>query len=286
MAIYGSSTPVSKIVTEGFPVYAGSFLRVLVGFLVLLPFLIKERDTLKSISKKDWMLLGVISVIGVFLFSIFMLEGMKRVSGVVGSIVMSTTPAVTALGAFLFYKESFGIRKILALALAVIGVVIINLSHGMDDGGISTGTLIIGSAMIFGAVLGEVCFTLVGKKVTDNLNPILITGITCVISSLLFLPFALYQMTEIDFSTLDASNIAAVLWWGAGTLALGTVLWYSGIKLSKPGQAAIFMAVMPVSALVLSYVLLGEKFHWIHAVGFGIVLGSIFLATHKNKHQN
>src|SRR5690606_34440087 len=177
MAIYGSSTPVSKIVTEGFPVYAGSFLRVLVGFLVLLPFLIKERNTLKSISKKDWMLLGVISVVGVFLFSIFMLEGMKRVSGVVGSIVMSTTPAVTALGAFLFYKESFGIRKILALALAIVGVVIINLSHGMDDGGISTGSLILGSAMIFGAVLGEVCFTLVGKKVTDNLNPILITGI-------------------------------------------------------------------------------------------------------------
>ena len=183
-------------------------------------------------------------------------------------------------------STSFGIRKILALALAVVGVVIINLSHGMDDGGISTATLILGSSMIFGAVLGEVCFTLVGKKVTDNLNPILITGITCAISSLLFLPFALYQMTDIDLNTLDASSIAAVLWWGAGTLALGTVLWYSGIKLSKPGQAAIFMAVMPISALVLSYVLLGEKFHWIHAVGFGIVLGSIFLATHKNKHQN
>lgn len=283
MAIYGSSTPISKIVTEDFPVYFGSFLRVLVGFIVLLPFLINKRHILKSISKRDWLLLGVISLVGVFLFSVFMLEGMKRVSGVVGSIVMSTTPAMTALGAFIFYKESFGLKKILALALAVAGVLIINLSHGMDDGGISTGTLILGSALIFGAVLGEVCFTLIGKKLTGELDPILITGITCVISSLLFLPIAIFQIP--DFNNIDLSSIFAVIWWGAGTLALGTILWYSGIKQSKPGQAAIFMAVMPVSALVLSYILLGEKFHWVHAVGFGIVLGSIFLSTHSHKNK-
>lgn len=40
---------------------------------------------------------------------------------------------------------------------------------------------------------------------------------------------------------------------------------------------------MPISALALSYLLLGEQFKWIHAMGFGIVLASIFLATHKKQ---
>ena len=43
MAIFGSGTPVSKIVGEAFPIYAGSFLRVFIGFIVLLPFLINDR---------------------------------------------------------------------------------------------------------------------------------------------------------------------------------------------------------------------------------------------------
>ena len=228
-------------------------------------------------------MLGVISLVGVFLFSIFMLEGMKRVSGVTGSIIMSTTPAVTALGAFLFYKESLGTKKIIALILAFAGVLIINLTHGMDNADVSTAALILGSAMIFGAVLGEVCFTLVGKKITEDLNPILITGITCAVSVILFLPFAFSELVSLDFSSIGIRHYISLLWWGGGTMALGTVIWYSGIKDAKAGQAAIFMAVMPISALALSYLLLGEEFKWVHAVGFGIVLASIFLATHRKK---
>ncbi len=285
MAIFGSGTPVSKIVGEGFPIYAGSFLRVLIGFIVLIPFLIAERKLIYHVSKKSWLLLGVISLVGVVLFSVFMLEGMKRVSGVAGSIVMSTTPAVTALGAFIFYKESFGIKKILALILAFAGVLIINLSHGMDNSGVSTGTLILGSAMIFGAVIGEVCFTLIGKKITEDLSPVLITGITCGMSIIMFLPMAFYELVSLNYTSISISSIIAMLWWGAGTMALGTIVWYSGIQEAKAGQAAIFMAVMPISALALSYLLLGEAFKWVHAFGFGIVLVSIFLATHKKRRS-
>lgn len=37
------------------------------------------------------------------------------------------------------------------------------------------------------------------------------------------------------------------------------------------------MGVMPVSALVLSYILLGEAFQWIHLVGSGVVLAGLAL---------
>ncbi|HCJ44130.1 MAG TPA: hypothetical protein DHV58_08965 [Erythrobacter sp.] len=37
------------------------------------------------------------------------------------------------------------------------------------------------------------------------------------------------------------------------------------------------MAVMPLSALVLSYVLLGESFRWSHLLGFGLVFAGLVL---------
>ena len=69
-------------------------------------------------------------------------------------------------------------------------------------------------------------------------------------------------------------------------MGLGTVLWYRGVKEVKGSVAAGFMGVMPLSALVLSYVLLNEQFEWIHAIGMALELVAIGLmawAQEKNK---
>jgi drug/metabolite transporter (DMT)-like permease len=114
MAIFGSGTPVSKIVTKAFPVFIASGLRMAVAALVLLPFMLADRGRLSSLSKRDYLLVALIALVGMFGFSAFMLYGLKMVSGVAGSVVMSTTPAVTALASFVFLKERLGWRKAIA----------------------------------------------------------------------------------------------------------------------------------------------------------------------------
>ena len=73
-------------------------------------------------------------------------------------------------------------------------------------------------------------------------------------------------------------------------MGLGTVLWYAGVKQTPGSTAAAYMGVMPISALVLSYLLLGEPFEWLHLLGFGVVLAGVGLVawsgaghgTHRN----
>jgi drug/metabolite transporter (DMT)-like permease len=67
-------------------------------------------------------------------------------------------------------------------------------------------------------------------------------------------------------------------------------LWYSGVKQVQGSTAAGFMGVMPVSALVLSYMLLGEAFDPVHLVGFGLVFSGVLLivwqhAQHAQHHE-
>jgi drug/metabolite transporter (DMT)-like permease len=45
------------------------------------------------------------------------------------------------------------------------------------------------------------------------------------------------------------------------------------------------MAVMPVSALILSYVLLDESFQWIHLAGFGLALAGVLLMSREHQQQ-
>ncbi|GAB4377264.1 MAG: DMT family transporter [Elainellaceae cyanobacterium] len=284
MAMFGSGTPISKLVTSAFPVFIASGLRVVIATVVLLPFIYQERKTIQHYQRKDWIVIFLIALIGMFLFSIFMLYGMKQISGVVGSIVMSTTPAVTALGSFLLFRDRLGWRKSAAIALAVFGVLILNL--GSQQGGQSGGNQFIGMLLIFAAVCSEACYTLLGKKASDHVSPVMIAALAAAIAILLFLPFALYQFSSFTMQQVAWTDWLALAWWGAGTLALGSVLWYRGVAKVAGSTAAGFMGVMPVSALVLSYVLLGEPFAWIHLLGFAAVFAGVLLIAREHAHMH
>ena len=65
-------------------------------------------------------------------------------------------------------------------------------------------------------------------------------------------------------------------------MALGSVLWFGGVRRVAGTTASVFMGVMPISALVLSYVLLGESFRWIHVVGMALVLTGLAITVWRS----
>lgn len=288
MTLFGTGTPLSKIVTDALPAMTASAIRVGLAAIVLAPFVVRGRSRIRSFSKMDWALVAAIALLGVVAFSVAMLHGMKLVSGVVGSIVMSTAPAVTALGARLFLGEKLGWRKSTAVALAVAGVLLLHL--GGSEGGDSS-DLVIGSLLVFAAVCCEASYTLLGKKMAEGADPMLVAGLAAMLAFVAFVPFAVRDLGAFDAARIELRSWIALGFWGAGTFGLGTMLWYSGVARSSGGTAAGFMGLMPVSALVLSYLLLGEPFRWVHLAGFAIVLAGVGLiawdhATMRHDHPD
>jgi len=45
------------------------------------------------------------------------------------------------------------------------------------------------------------------------------------------------------------------------------------------------MSVMPVSALLLSYLLLGEQFRWLHLAGFAFVFSGVLLMISAHREM-
>lgn len=282
MAVFGSATPVSKIVTGAMPVFIGSLLRVALGALVLAPFVGGQWSQVRQLGRRDWLLVGLIALFGMFGFSALMLYGMRMIPGVVGAIVMSTTPAVTAAGSMLFMGDAPTWRKLLAIALAVAGVLVLQLGSGDEDGG----NMLLGAALVFGAVCCEAAYTLLGKAAAERLDPLLVACLSAALAIPLFVPLAIWQWGDFAVAETDWRAWTAVIWYGAGTLALGSWLWYSGLARAEGAIAAGFMGVMPASALILSYVLLGEEFRWIHLLGFGIVFAGVLLISWEHARMS
>jgi len=276
MAAFGSATPVAKIVTGVMPVFIAASLRVALGAVTLAPFAFRHRKQLTTMRQRDWILTALIALFGMVGFTALMLYGMRLVSGVVGAIVMSTTPAVTAAASMIFLRDAPTWRKLTAIALAVTGVLVL---HVGSRGGTGGDAPVIGSLMILGAVGCEAAYTLLGKRVSEHVDPVLVATLAAAMALPVFAVLAVWQWDQFDLDAVAFTDWLALTWYGAGTLALGTWLWYSGIAETEGAVAAGFMGVMPVSALVLSYVLLGEPFHAIHLAGFAIVGAGVVLMS-------
>jgi drug/metabolite transporter (DMT)-like permease len=279
MIVFGSATPVSKIVGAGLPPFVGAALRVSLGAAVLAPFAWRRRAALRAMGRPDWLRTAAIALVGMCAFTVLMLYGMRLVSGVVGAIVMSTTPALTAVCAVLLLGERATWRKGTAAGLAVVGVVVLHAGGAVEAAG---GEALLGVALVLGAVLCEVGYTLLGKRMTERVDPLVVAFLAAAMAVPAFAPLAAWQARDLALDAVTPRVWVALAWYGAGTLALGSWAWYAGLARAEAGVAAGFMGLMPVSALVLSYVLLDQPFRWVHLLGFATVFAGVLLVSHEH----
>lgn len=282
MALFGSATPVSKLVSESFAPMLAGLLRVTIGSALLLLLARHRWSDVSRIERADWLRIAVIAVSGMFGFSALMLYGMQLASGVVGATIMAMTPAVTAGAAMVFLKERPSWRKLAALALAVGGAVLIEV--GQRQVRASNGHWLMGALLIFAAICCEATYTLIGQRVSEKVDPVLAAALGAVLSIPLF-GLAVLVTGQWSIGAAYIQGWASLLFYAAGTLALGSWLWYRGIAQVSGVTAAAFMGVMPLTALLLSYGLLAEPFRWIHLAGFGVVFGGVLLMSLEHAHH-
>lgn len=280
MALFGTATPLSKIIGEAYPVFSASFARMAIASAVLAPFVWFATNRFAQATRNDFLVMAAIAAAGMVGFTAAMLFGMRLTTGVIGSTIMSATPAVTAAAAVFFLGAVMNARKAFALVLAMAGIAAINLFRKDDDGG---SAVLLGAGLVFLAICFEAAYTLLSRKLSSGLSSPAATLGASLMAAPLFVVLALiFDPAPFDFSGGGPRSMSALLFWGAATGGLAPVLWYNGVRAAPPALSAGCMAIMPVTALVLSYVLLGEAFEWAHALGFGLVFSGLMLMIREH----
>ena len=133
-ALFGSTTPLSKIIADAFPVFSAALLRMSIASAVLVIILLMTSHKFTRLCRRDWLAVFGVTFFGMLGVTSLMLFGMRMTSGVIGATVISSTPAVTALAAVIFFGSNMNWTKAGALALAVAGVLAVNLlQQGGDE---------------------------------------------------------------------------------------------------------------------------------------------------------
>ena len=62
-----------------------------------------------------------------------------------------------------------------------------------------------------------------------------------------------------------------------------TSLWFGGLKFIPASAAAVYTGLLPVSAVLLSFALLGESIGWQHVVGMILVIVAVVLVARPRR---
>ncbi len=276
MALFGSATPLSKIIGEAFPIFSASFMRMAIAVIVLAPFVWFGSKRFTEVQRSDFAVMAAIAFAGMVGFTAAMLFGMRMTTGVIGSTIMSASPAVTAAAAIIFFGAAMNWRKAGALALAIAGVAAVNLlREDGDDGG---NAVLFGAMLVGAAVCLEAAYTLLSRRLSDGITSLEATLGASIMAAPLFIALAfLFDPQPFHFADVEMRAWGALLFWGAATGGLAPVLWYNGVREAPGALTAGCMSVMPLTALLLSYGLLEEQFRWSHLLGFGLVFAGLLL---------
>jgi drug/metabolite transporter (DMT)-like permease len=276
MVLVGSSVVAGKIMVEELPVHLASALRFALALAILAPLVLVREGGLPRLSRRTWLKLAAQSLCGSFLFTVFLLHGLTLTGPASAGVITSTTPACMGLIAWVFLKDRPRRRAVLGILLSVAGVLVLNLAGPDGPGGANP---VFGNLLVLAAVVFESLFLLIRKTVPEPLSPLAASTVISGFGLLWFLPGGVVEAASTDLSAISATGWLVVGYYGAFVTVLAYLFWFAGITRVAPSTAGVFTAVMPVSALILSALVLNEPIGWQQLAGCGCVLGSIVLIS-------
>jgi drug/metabolite transporter (DMT)-like permease len=136
----------TRLALQFFTAFSLGFLRYFAASVTLVLVIAKLK--INPPRKKDFHWYVVSAASGFFLYMIFFNTGTKYVTAATSSIVIATTPIITALLASVFFKERLKVYQWMAVLIEFAGILILTLTGGSFSVNIGVCWLLVAALLI------------------------------------------------------------------------------------------------------------------------------------------
>lgn len=274
MALVGSYVALSKPLVAAIPLFALAFLRFGIAAVAMLPWARPQAGE-APLAPRERLLLFAMSFLGNFLFSICMLAGISLSTATAAGVIMATLPAAVAAGSWLFLRERLSPRAVLAIAAAVVGIVLLQFAR--SDGDAAQATTLLGNLLLFGAVLCEAAYVIIGKRLARLRSPLRVSALINLWGLVLIAPFGLWQLARFDLATLTPGLWLLLVFYALAASLFAVWLWMTGLRQVPANHAGVFTVALPITATLIGVLALGETFTWLHATALLLAASGVLL---------
>lgn len=277
MGLVGTYVALSKPLVAVFPVFVLAGLRFGIAALAMLHWTPKPAGEPALDGGDRWALfLG--SFLGNFLFSVCMLLGVQATSALAAGVVMAGLPATVALLSWVVLKERPGVRLLLAMGCAALGIALVALArHAPGEPSAPWW----GYALLVAAVVCEAAYVVVGKRLSAKLGPKRISALINLWGLALVAPLALWQGLGggFDLGAVGAADWGLLVFYALAASMAAVWLWMKGLEGVPANRAGVFTVMLPIASSAVGILWLGERAGPLHGVALGLALLGVWLAT-------
>lgn len=282
--IWGTNYSIVKTAFQQIDPQAFNALRMTIASVVFLSIIVLARRmrapgrlgsifvTPAPITRRDWISLALLGLVGHAGYQYFFIGGLARTSVANSSLMLAATPVVIALISAAMGQERIGRLHWVGAALSMFGIYLV-VGHGPKGGGAS----VTGDAMMFTGVICWAIYTLGARHLMLRHSPVGVTGLSMAIGSLIYVPLMTGKLLRTEWSTVTAGTWIAVLYSALFALCVAYTIWYMAVREIGSARTSVYSNLVPIVAMVTAVVTLGEHVTMIRLAGAAAVLLGVAL---------
>ena len=253
-SIWGGMYVVSDVVLQTIPPFTLLTLRLIFGGLALA--LIWRFVTQSAVPKRsNWLRYMAIGIIGFGISLGAQFIGTDRSTAINGAVITSATPIFVVAFARWILDERLTPRKVLAIALASIGVLLILNPRDVSFGSAT----FMGDLFLVLAAVTWGLYSVLARKVSDvATDTVVLTLGACVGGLLVAVPASVIELNMTPMGEISFGVILGVLYLGIFSTALAFWLWNRAFVLVEASVASLFFFAQPLTGVLLSTIFLRQ----------------------------
>ena len=276
MVLWGSAFLLTKVAVDTIPSQLLVAGRLAIAALLLVPSALMAGRGVPS-GRRLWLFLVLIALFGNALPFSLITWGQRSVDSGLAGILMAITPLVTLiLSHFLVPGERLDRFRVGGFVLGFAGIVVLMGRDALVSLVNGDGYLLPMLAILAGAACYAVAAIL--ARLRPSSDVLSTAALTTLIAALMLSPFVVGTgATGLD-EPPPAEALAAVAALGIFSTALAAILYFRLVKSAGPPFVSQLNYLIPVWAVVMGAVFLGEQPELRHYLALSLILGGVLLA--------
>ena len=192
-------------------------------------------------------------------------------------IISACLPLMVAVAAWFFIAESLNGKIILGLVLSILGVVLLTI---FQDSQANAPHPILGNLLEVFAMASACANLILVKKLSSRYDTWSLTGMQVFAGTPFFLPGIRYVAIA-DPSIWTIKLIGLLFYLGVCVSFFSFGLYNWGISKIEASRASIFINLIPVTAVLLGWLILGETLNSKQIIAAIIVISGVFISNQR-----
>ena len=242
----------------------------------LLYIILQARGAIPLPTRAELPRVLALGLLGNLLYQMFFIFGLDRTRAGNASLLLASTPIITALMSSILGHERVRPRVWLGVVATFGGILLVVIGgRGAVEAGRHT---LLGDLLMFGASLAWAFYTVGSRPLVAKYGALPVTAWTLWIGAAGLFIAGIAQTLQTDWSTVSTLTWIAVVYAGVLSIGVAYVIWYYGVERLGNTRTSTYSNIVPVIALAVAWLWLGEVPTLYQLIGTVIILSGVTVA--------